>query len=142
MTDSSILQRYLAQTDPSVNSHTEQSDTEESDNLASFGWLRGIRDRALMLELRKKDGNILAFGYNWLERVDFDPSTGIKLSYPGHLIIIRGQYLNSESSTGIKLFEGLTRHKVVWIQEANRAHRLRATDQHPQVECIEWQSAP
>ena len=91
-----------------------------------------------MLELRKKDGNIMAFGYSWLERVEFDPSTGITLSYPSHQIMIRGQGLNSKSSTSIKLFEGLTRHKVVWIQEANRAQRLRTTEGHPQIESIEW----
>ncbi len=40
-----------------------------ADDLGSFGWLRGIRDRAIMLELRQKNGNVVAIGYK-LDRND------------------------------------------------------------------------
>ena len=46
-----------------------------------------------MLELRKKDGNIIAIGYNWLERVEFDPSDGITLHLGGQKLRIKGRNL-------------------------------------------------
>jgi hypothetical protein len=45
-------------------------------DLGAFGFLRGVRDRAVMLELRWKDGSVVAFAYAWLERAGFDPSEG------------------------------------------------------------------
>jgi hypothetical protein len=41
-------------------------ETEAPDDLGAFGWLRGVRDRALMLELRRKDDSVMAFAYAWL----------------------------------------------------------------------------
>lgn len=61
MTDS-VLQRFAVRS----NDNLEQSE-EELDDLGTFGWLRGTRDRAIMLELRKKDGNVLAVAYAWLD---------------------------------------------------------------------------
>ena len=39
---------------------TPSGDGGAVDDFHSFGWLRGIRERASMLELRKKSGNVLA----------------------------------------------------------------------------------
>ena len=50
---------------------------------AAFGFLRGVRDRAIMLELRHRDGRISAVGYAWLSGAEFDPSAGITLSFGG-----------------------------------------------------------
>jgi hypothetical protein len=38
------------------------TDAEVIDDFGAFGWMRGARDRAVMLELEKRDGNIVAFG--------------------------------------------------------------------------------
>lgn len=70
-----------------------------------------------MLELRKRGGNIIAVGYGWLERVEFDPSVGITLLVPGQKILIRGQNLNAEIRPNVRLFEGITRHRVAWVRE-------------------------
>jgi hypothetical protein len=46
-----------------------------------FGWLRGIRDTAIMFDIRHRDGHITAFNYNVLDRAEFDPSEGITLKF-------------------------------------------------------------
>ena len=59
-----VLQHFAGR---AANSSTgSEQDGEGAEDYGAFGWLRGIRDRALMLELRKKDGSIIAFGYAWL----------------------------------------------------------------------------
>lgn len=108
----SILSKYTNR--PTTEPDDPQLETED---LGSFGWLRGMRERATMLELRKKNGNITAIGYAWIERIEFDPSHGITLHALGKAIKIEGQNLNAEIRPGVRLFEGLTRHRVPWIEE-------------------------
>ena len=43
----------------------------------AFGFLRGLRDRALTVEFRFRVGNALAMPYTWLGPVRFDPSVGL-----------------------------------------------------------------
>lgn len=107
------------------------------DDLGCFGWLRGTGERAQMLELRKRSGNILAVGYGWLERALFDPSEGIELHLAGHVIRIRGQRLNSEVRPGARLFEGITWQRVRWIRESERDAALGDVP-GTVVESIEW----
>lgn len=108
----SILSKY-------TNRPTSEPDDPqlETEDLGSFGWLRGMRERAIMLELRKKDGNITAIGYAWIEKIEFDPSHGITIHALGKEIRITGRNLNAEVRTGVSLFQGLTRHRVSWVQE-------------------------
>ena len=63
---------------------------EPPEDLGAFGWLRGSRERAVMLELRRKDGSITVLGYAWLERADFDPSEGITLKFTGQTVRLAG----------------------------------------------------
>jgi hypothetical protein len=109
---------------PQVGNGHAEPDSEGEDNLGAFGWLRGIRDRAIMLEVRKKDGNIVAFGYAWLERADFDPSEGITLKFTGHKVKIVGRNLNAVAKNNARLFNGIMRHRVPWIQEAGEAEQM------------------
>jgi hypothetical protein len=113
------------------------SDSDPADDLGAFGWLRGVRDRAIMLELRKKTGNVVAIGYSWLEKVDFDASGGITLHMQGQIIRIKGRNLNGESRPHVRLFQGIIRHKVPWIQETDQAGILRADKNATVVESIE-----
>lgn len=113
-------------------------EAEAWDNLGCFGWLRGVRDRAPMLELRKKTGNILAVGYAWLERAEFDPSDGITLHLAGQRVHIKGRNLNQDTRPLVRLFEGITRHKVPWIREATQADILTAHTDSCLVEAITW----
>jgi hypothetical protein len=110
---------------------------DATDDLGCFGWLRGVRDRALMLELRRKDGSIAAFPYAYIERIDFDPSQGITLQIMGKHVRIKGRNLNGESRPEVRLFNGITRHRVPWIQE--HASRMDSGPEgSPTVGSIEW----
>ena len=91
-----------------------------------------------MLELRKASGNVLAVGYAWLERVEFDPSDGIILHLVGQKIRVRGRNLNAESCRMVRLFQGIVRHRVPWVQEAGAAAAVRAGKGETVVEAIEW----
>lgn len=115
-------------------SEQTERESDEVEDCGCFGWLRGIRDRAFMLELRKRDGNIVAVGYAWIERMEFDPSDGIRLYLGGKAVRIQGKNLNTEARTGVRLFEGLTRHRVPWIRE-NHA-QMRGESEHHGVELI------
>ena len=136
MSDSEILSRF-ADRISGPGPHLEP-EVEPVDDLGCFGWLRGIRDRAAMLELRKKTGTILAIGYSWLERAVFDPSDGITLHLPTQKVAIRGKNLNAEIRPTLRLFEGITRHRIAWIRESSRAERVAAPDSRCVVESIEW----
>ncbi|MCC6358744.1 MAG: hypothetical protein IT450_08380 [Phycisphaerales bacterium] len=138
MSDSAVLQRYVTGRDSRVAASPEQVEVDPCDDLGAFGWLRGIRDRAVMLELRRKDGSILAIGYGWVERVAFDPSDGITLSAGGQKIRIKGRNLNAEIRPSVRLFEGIARNRVPWIREADRNTGLTAGDNDTVIDAIEW----
>ena len=64
----------------------------------AFGFLRGLRDRALAVEFRFRVGNTLALPYTWLGPVRFDPSVGLLLRFAGDvvtLVLIRGSNLDA-----------------------------------------------
>ena len=130
MTDS-VLTKYTRKPDDSGDA------TEADDDLGSFGWLRGMRERAVMLELRHKDGNITAIGYAYIEKIEFDPSAGITLHALGKVIIIQGRNLNTEVRPNVRLFQGLTKHRVPWIQAADEPARQDTSPVSTIVERIE-----
>ena len=133
----SLVEKYSRR---SLSADTPVAEPEiiEAD-LGCFGWLRGVKERSLMLELRKKDGHILAIGYAWLERVEYEPERGITLYTPGRKIHLQGTGLNREARPQVCLFAGLVRHRVPWIREAERAELLQ-TGEHPvTVERIVWE---
>lgn len=108
------------------------------DDLGAFGWLRGSRERAVALELRKSNGNIKAIPYSWIEEFDYDPSEGITILARGRGILIRGRHLNAEFRPQLRLFEGLARARVPWVLEADQAAVLTTARNTPLIESIEW----
>lgn len=138
MSDSAVLQRYVTGRDSRLGIAAEHAEADACDDLGAFGWLRGIRDRALMLELRRKDGSIVAIGYGWIERVAFDPSEGIMLSAGGQKIRIKGRNLNAEVRPSVRLFEGIARHRVPWVREADRSAAMEAEARATIIDSIEW----
>ncbi|TWT44939.1 hypothetical protein RAS1_13590 [Phycisphaerae bacterium RAS1] len=134
MTDR-MLDRLTRRTAANSN---EEPDHDDAENLGCFGWLRGVRDRSIMLELRKKDGHVLAIGYAWIERVEFAPDDGITLHLPGRTVRIAGSGLNSEARPTVRLFDGIIRHRVPWIREADRAESLQAAPNAVTIDQIAW----
>lgn len=117
---------------------TATPSSSETDDLGAFGWLRGIKDRAIALELRKKDGNIVAFSYGYVSSVEFDPSEGITLHAAGQAIRIKGRNLNAEVRPTVRLYEGLVRQRVPWVRESDRAENFEALRDSTIVDAIEF----
>jgi len=90
----------------------------------------------LMLEFRLSDGSIVAFGYSWLERVAFDPSKGISLQFGRRTVKITGQNLNRELPRNLRLCDGILRHRVPWIREADQAEVMEASTEATLIERI------
>lgn len=111
-----------------------EEDAGGEESLGAFGLLRGVRDRAVMLELRRRDGSMVAFNYAWLERIDFDASDGIVLKFGGHTVKIAGRNLGGG---GARLLDGICRHRVPWIQESDSAAERRADRTATIIEQIE-----
>jgi RNase P/RNase MRP subunit p29 len=114
------------------------ADSGGVDDFHSFGWLRGIRERATMLELRKKSGDVMAIGYSWIERVEFNPTEGITLHVHGEKIRIKGRNLNAETRPEVRLLQGIARHRVAWVQEADRPGNVNGGERATIVEEIVW----
>jgi hypothetical protein len=132
-----LLQKYApAKPDES----TGEEPVDSLDDLGAFAALRGIHDRALMLELRHKDGRRRALGYAWLHDVQFDPSNGITLYFGKTKVTIEGRNLNTEIRPGVRLFECIIRHRVPWVQEADEAAALLSSKEMVVIETIEIES--
>jgi hypothetical protein len=108
------------------------------DDFGSYGFLRGVKDRAIMLSIYKKDGSATAFGFSWLERVEFNPSSGLLLHFMGQTVKITGRNLNAEIRPNVRLFDGLCRHRVPWIKEADGLAAMTASTNAIIFESIEW----
>jgi hypothetical protein len=133
-----VLSKYLNRTgENSIAADAIEPEADGSEDLGAFGILRGQRDRAIMLELRRKTGDILAIGYGWIEKIEFVPSL-ITLHLPGQKILIKGRNLNVEARPQVRFFQGLTRHRVCWVQEAEQSAILQADRKSVVVEAIEW----
>jgi hypothetical protein len=137
MSGNSTLQKYAARFGDGAEQGTA-SDAEGIDDLGAFGFLRGTSDRAEMLELRKKTGNIRAIGYGWIQKVDFDPSAGLTLYVGDEKIRIRGRNLNVVAHQQSSLLGGITRHRVPWICESDQSKILQADNAMLVVEAIDW----
>ena len=134
-----VLSKYLSREEKGIDETIgPDSGSDGTEDLGAFGWMRGQRERSVMLELRKKTGDVLAVGYGWIERMEFNPSEGITLHCGRLTIRIKGRNLNGEARPQVRLFQGFTRHRVPWIQEADHAADLRADQKAVVVEAIEW----
>lgn len=137
-----VLERYF--TDRKVDHPHLAGVTahEESDShdLGCFGVLRGTSERSIMLEMRKRDGSVTAIGYAWLERIEFDPSEGIRLFAAGLEITVAGRNLNKEVRPNLRLFEALTRHRVPWLCEMGDSAILQAAETATLIESIQWKT--
>ncbi len=118
MTDSRLLQKYTV-SKPSPADEKPVGEAEGLDDLGICGVLRGVRERAIMLEFRQKDGNVHAFPYGWLTRATFDPSEGITLRFGSETVKIAGQNLATPIRPNMTLFDAIVRHRVPYIQEAD-----------------------
>ena len=146
MNDSIELFRRLGTArpgDPAPDTRVETvplvSDEEEA--TAAFGYLRGIRERALNVEFRRAaEGDEVSFPYGWLGPTRHHPSVGIQLLFAGselYLVTLRGRNLNAPVSD-VSLYErGLLRQRVTWCREATREESRTLPESACVIERIE-----
>jgi hypothetical protein len=112
----------------------------EEDECPAFGYLRGIKDRALSLELRFANGNSQAFPYSWLGPMKYDPSAGLLLKFVGdlvYLVLLEGSNLNALVNQSVSLYDrGIQRHRVTWVREMTRQQMQKAGEGEVIVERI------
>lgn len=114
---------------PPAPPNTTEAEADE-DSCAAFGYLRGIRDRALSLDFRYANGNSQSFPYSWLGPVKYNPSHGLLLKFVGdmiYLVLIQGMNLNGVVKGDASLYDrGIQRHRVTYVRELTRPEVQRA----------------
>lgn len=118
------------------------TDDTVEESCAAFGFLRGLHDRGLMVELRFRTGNTHSFPYSWLGPVQFNPSVGLLLRFTGDvvtLVLIRGSNLDAVvKDRGVNMTDrGLQRHRVTWVREMDEDELRRAGTGEATVDRIE-----
>jgi hypothetical protein len=112
----------------------------DEDTCGAFGYLRGIRERALSIEFRFADGNSEAFPYSWLGPVKYNPSAGMLIKFVGdlvYLVLIEGSNLNALVNETVNLYDrGIQRHRISWVREMTRPEQERTGEGEPSVERI------
>ncbi len=135
MTDNhNHLDKYICR--PKVDTPPADDEHDTIENWG-VGWLRGMRETAIMLELRHRDGRMSAFNYVTLDRAEFDPSEGITLHFGGKTVKITGRNLNAEARPNVRLFNGLLRRRIPWIQVADEPTALGAAKGATVIEDVE-----
>ncbi|CAN5473036.1 hypothetical protein BH10PLA2_BH10PLA2_07580 [soil metagenome] len=111
----------------------------DEESCPAFGYLRGLKDRALSIEFRFADGHSLAYSYTLLAEYQHNPSAGILLKFLGDkvtLLVIQGSNLNA-AINGISLYDrGLLRHRITFVQEMSREQLKRAGEREPTIDRI------
>jgi hypothetical protein len=113
----------------------------EEETCPAFGYLRGIRDRALAVEFRFLDGNCTFFPYSWLGTWCHNPSVGLLLKFTGDvvsLVLIRGSNLDTLVNQSINLTDrGLQRHRITFIREMAETEIRLVGEFSPTIDRIE-----
>ena len=118
----------------------DAGDPEAVEDQGAYGVVRAVRERAIMVELRKRDGTVLAVPYALVEQVRYSPDSGITIHACGREFRIAGQHLNpaGPSFSKLGLFNGLCRHRVAWIAEAAHGAVALADSHAAMVDTVEW----
>jgi len=89
-----------------LRSQTEQAEEEGK----YFGFDRQENGRALMFELRTRDGRRSALPYSYMTRADFDPGKGIEVYVSNVVITVKGRGLET-------IFGYLLQNRLTWVKE-------------------------
>jgi len=132
---------WLAKEKPRQQDAGEEDNSEEG-YCTAFGYLRGIRDRALAVEFRLKNGNREWFSYSLLASWQHNPSAGLLLKFTGDLVtlvLIRGSNLDAlVNNQAINLTDrGLQRHRILWIREMEEDELRKVGEGGPTIDAIE-----
>ena len=138
-------ERLRSDQKPTGNSGHHQPDGSDGDggeaSCIAFGYLRGIRDQALAVEFRLRDGKSTWFPYGWLGTWSYNPCEGLLLKFSGdivYLVLIRGSNLDKALREGVDLTHaGLQRHRVVWVREMSKEDIRKVGETGPTIDSIQ-----
>lgn len=116
-------------------------DPDAAEDCEAFGYLRGAKDRAPMIDFRLANGGRVAFPYATLERVAFDPSDGLTLWFLGARVHLTGRNLGRPGPAGVSLVDALHRHRVPWVAEVDELRGAVKPDAAAVVTRIEVEAA-
>jgi hypothetical protein len=118
-----------------------EKEDDDEEMCPAFCSLRGIRDRALALELQFRDGNREWLSYSLLASFRHNPSVGLLLKFTSDLVslvLIRGSNLDLPvGQNGIHLTGGLQRHRITRVREMDEEELRKAGDGEPTIDRIE-----
>jgi hypothetical protein len=114
----------------------------EEESCRAFGYLRGLRERALAVEFRYRDGNSDWFPYSWLGPWRYNPSVGLLLKFTGDvvtLVLIHGSNLDAlTNEQSVNLTDrGLQRHRITFVREMDEEELRKAGEGEPMIDRIE-----
>jgi hypothetical protein len=107
----------------------EEEGDEES--CLAYGYLRGLREQAITLEFRYRDGNTDAHSYSHLASFRFNPSVGVLLKFTSDvttLVLIEGSNLDAMlPGRSVNLIDrGIARYRVTYVREMDEDELRRA----------------
>lgn len=118
----------------------------EEEECRAFGYMRGIRGRALSIEFRFANGQSQAFPYTWLGPMLYNPSVGLLLKFTGDeitLVLLEGSNLNALVNGSVSLYDrGIQRHRVTWVREMTKQDAATVREGEVSVRCIRMHSYP
>ena len=102
----------------------------------------GLRDQALQVEFRLRNGNSEWFSYDLLGHWRHNPSEGLLLKFAGgdvvSLVLIRGSNLDALVSDIINLTDrGFQRARITYVREMEEEELRRAGEGEPSIDRIE-----
>jgi|GEM_PF-3022356 hypothetical protein len=90
-----------------LKSQAEQENEGES---RYFGFDPQSSGRALMFELRTRDGRRSALPYSYVTRADFDPEKGIEIYVSNVVVLVKGRALED-------IYSYLLQNRLTWVKE-------------------------
>ena len=133
--------RAAARSVPDAGAGNGQNHDEEEDACGCFGYLRGVRDRALAVEFRLRTGNSEWLPYSCLVAWRFNPSVGLLLKFAADvttLVLIRGSNLDALVNDSMNLTDrGIQRHRITYVREMDEDELRRAGSREPTIDGID-----
>src|SRR5262249_18730778 len=115
----------------------------DEESCPAFGYLRGLRERALAVEFRLRTGDREWLSYNCLVHWRHNPSVGLLLKYTTGdgvtLVLIRGSNLDMQVGHSLVNLtdRGFQRHRIIWVREMDEEELRKAGQGQPTVDKIE-----
>jgi hypothetical protein len=133
---------YLAGITGRLPKDKEGEKNAEEESCPAFGYMRGLRERAVAVEFRFRNGNSDWFEYSHLSSFRFNPSVGLLLKFTGDvvtLVLIRGSNLDAVVNQSVVNLtdRGFQRHRVLWVREMDEDELRKIGQSGPTIDKIE-----